>query len=296
MSLAIRIVPACKSLSAKKLAPLFFLFVLAVIDFVWAAASQIRFTGFELTVCSVIVLLAISVTYSQFRKNRRLSEASYHVALWGLFTAVFAPYTYLAATLNFPLYDESFAEADRLLGFDWPAYYGFFSENKFVYVVLMVAYFSFIPQLLYSVIFLSHTRRYERNEELFWAASIALVITGLASGLLPAGGALYHYETGLHHAVHLHDYFALRDGSVSQFALGKMEGIVTFPSYHTVGAILLTYAYRGTGVYRLVLFLNVLMLLSIPIFGGHYLVDMLGGGAIALFAIYAARKIHERTS
>ena len=69
-----------------------------------------------------------------------------------------------------------------------------------------------------------------------------------------------------------------------------MEGIVTMPSYHTVMAVLFTYAFRRTGLIGYgIATLNLVMLLSIPPIGGHYLVDMLAGGALALGAIAVQR-------
>jgi len=69
-----------------------------------------------------------------------------------------------------------------------------------------------------------------------------------------------------------------------------MQGIVTMPSYHTVMAVLFTYAFRGTGLIGYAIAaLNMIMLLSIPPIGGHYLVDMLAGGTLALAAIAVQR-------
>jgi hypothetical protein len=51
-----------------------------------------------------------------------------------------------------------------------------------------------------------------------------------------------------------------------------MKGIVTMPSYHTVMAVLLAYAFPGTGLIGYgIAALNVVMLLSISPIGGHYL-------------------------
>ena len=62
------------------------------------------------------------------------------------------------------------------------------------------------------------------------------------------------------------------------------------PSYHTVMAVLFTYAFRRTGVIGYgIATLNLVMLFSIPPIGGHYLVDVFAGGALALGAIAVQR-------
>jgi membrane-associated phospholipid phosphatase len=69
------------------------------------------------------------------------------------------------------------------------------------------------------------------------------------------------------------------------------------PSYHTALAVLFTYAFRGTGLIGYVIAaLNTVMLLSIPPIGGHYLVDMVAGGALAIGAIAIWRATRQGVS
>ncbi len=90
---------------------------------------------------------------------------------------------------------------------------------------------------------------------------------------------------------------ALREGTLVQIALENMQGIITFPSYHTVLAVLLVYVYRGQGrIFLGVVILNILMLLSIPVYGSHYFGDMLAGALIALLSICLVRAATARSS
>jgi membrane-associated phospholipid phosphatase len=86
----------------------------------------------------------------------------------------------------------------------------------------------------------------------------------------------------------------MRNGGSASFALGQLRGIVTFPSYHTVLAILFTYAHRSRRSFPVFLIINCLMLVSIPSEGGHYLSDVLAGAGLAVVAIVAARVILQR--
>ncbi len=65
--------------------------------------------------------------------------------------------------------------------------------------------------------------------------------------------------------------------------------MITFPSYHSVMAVLLAYAARGTFLSFLSLVLNALMLVSVPTEGGHYLTDAIAGIAIAVSSILLVR-------
>ena len=142
------------------------------------------------------------------------------------------------------------------------------------------------------------TTRSERIGELLLLAGATAAATMLISAIWPTLGpcAANGPSVGACAAnsggdiVYLRDVLALRAGGPWHFELTAMEGIITMPSYHTVMAVLFTYAFRRTGLVGYgIATLNVVMLLSIPPIGGHYLVDVLAGGALALGAIAVQR-------
>ena len=72
-----------------------------------------------------------------------------------------------------------------------------------------------------------------------------------------------------------------------------MQGIIQFPSYHAAGAVLLSYAVAGFPrwiVVPTIIVETVLIVSAIPI-GGHHLVDVLAGAALAIASIALARYI-----
>ena len=83
----------------------------------------------------------------------------------------------------------------------------------------------------------------------------------------------------------------MRNHTITQMPF-EMKGLVTFPSFHAALALLLVYAslpLRGVVVVSYVI--NMLMLVSTPANGGHYLVDVLSGLAIAWHSIAVAKRI-----
>src|SRR5262245_7894178 len=74
------------------------------------------------------------------------------------------------------------------------------------------------------------------------------------------------------------------------FALAQLTGVVSFPSFHTTMAILYVYGFGRVGWMGWVAaLLNVAMLLAIPFYGGHYLVDVFAGAAVALISVVAVK-------
>ena len=67
-----------------------------------------------------------------------------------------------------------------------------------------------------------------------------------------------------------------------------------FPSFHTALSILMIVALRGCGpVGWIAGFYNFLILLTVPIDGGHYFVDMIAGGTIAVIVWYGLAALNQ---
>jgi membrane-associated phospholipid phosphatase len=266
-------------------------FLLAV-DFGWALEIGLTISGAEIKVGLIAALLAVSVAC----RRRDLGRANMleAVAWFFSFVATAAVLSYLAASCAFPLQDQMMERLDQAIGFDWSAWRNALLDEEILYRLLVVAYNTLLPQFLLTIIYFCKRDRYERIEELMLLMCATLVPTVLISAIWPTLGpfAAHGVDAGF-----VQDLLALRASGPWHFSLLALKGIIQMPSYHTVMAVLFTYAFRGTGLIGYVLLaLNMFMLLAIPPIGGHYLVDVLAGGALALGAIAVARAIRHQVN
>jgi membrane-associated phospholipid phosphatase len=105
-----------------------------------------------------------------------------------------------------------------------------------------------------------------------------LVTVGL-SGLLPAVGLIPD-------APHVAHFLALRADTLREIDLTRLQGLISFPSYHAAMAVLVGHALWGVPYLRVpAALLNLVMLVATISEGGHYLVDVLAGCVIAAGAI-----------
>jgi membrane-associated phospholipid phosphatase len=274
--------------------PIYLLLALVLVDTVWATATGLHFEV-SLTSALVVVLLAgISVAYGWTGRSEALSKIAYFAALWIVYSAAVVVFCYLMAASHRPLLDASFVSFDAALGFHWMRWFEYFQAHPAFNLLMLVAYGSMVPQLLASIVYFGLRHRRDRGFELWWLATITVLVTASLSRLFPAAGTFAYFDVAPGAAIHLAHFMALRDGSITRFAIEEMQGIVTFPSYHTVFAILLIHAYRGLGpAFVVTLVLNLLMLLSTPVLGGHHLTDMIGGAVVA-FGVIAAMGLIGR--
>jgi membrane-associated phospholipid phosphatase len=183
-------------------------------------------------------------------------------------------FTYVTATWGNPFIDNYLQALDLWLGYDWVR----FSQWALGHELIGDAYASPAWQLLVITSYLTFFRK-DRNPELLVICFISLLSTSILAGIFPAVGAPvklgYSYPpTNL--------LFALRQNPHQSF---EMLGIITFPSYHTVEALLFIYILRGTVFFLPSLLWNTIVLVSISPCGGHYLADILGGGIVTVLSI-----------
>ncbi len=220
-----------------------------------------------------------------------------------LITAIMAPFTYVAAAMDFPMQDSTLLAIDRALGFNWAAYVGFVEAHPCLAGWLNCGYAMIRWPIFAIPVVLAALRQYRRIEEFTFAFGAALAATTIISALVPAIG-VYH-QIGLDPAMFKHinanaylaqlrDLPPTRDGELRHLDLMGLGGIVTFPSFHAASAVLYCWALWPLRRMRpLVVLVNGAMLAATPVDGGHYFVDLIAGIAIAIVAIVAAKAVGQ---
>ncbi len=253
---------------------------------------------------TAVVLLAGQWLYQTRRPDPRLATALGGTAQMLAFAAVGAPLSYLGAGLNLPLHDAWFDQVDRALGFDWPALLAWMDAHAALHPVFREIYRSLMPQALVVVLALAWTGRHSQLRAFMLAFILTTLATIAIAALAPAAGVWGYYN--LHpadhphiapaaHGIHLPIFNGLRDGSYRLLVATGAEGIITFPSLHAALAVLLAAAIWPLPVLRWIgVVLNTIMLVSIPVDGGHYFIDVFAGVAIACLSLYVTHQLIAR--
>jgi membrane-associated phospholipid phosphatase len=146
-------------------------------------------------------------------------------------------------------------------------------------------------QLVAVVLYLGLAPRAAQLSEFMQLFVLATLVTIVVSGFLPAAGAWKHYGCGASFDLGAMSHFeALRSGAMREIPLGRMQGLISLPSLHSAMAVLIAYAMRGTLLRWPAVVLDAAMLVSTPLEGGHYFVDVLAGIGLALGLIAVQRR------
>jgi hypothetical protein len=256
---------------------------LAAIDWLWARHAGIEISGIMRAVEGVGIFAVFAFLVDYIGRVRQVAEAAHYVALWISFAVALVIYSYVVATLRMPLRDVEFARMDAALGFNWSAGFDWImTSSSMTRYILEHAYNSMMVQVFVSIAFFAVIKRSDRNRELLWIGMLSVIISVSLSGPFPALGPFTKGGMPSWSAV----LVTIRDGSATKFTLDHLNGIVAFPSCHTVMAIVLVYVHRPPlRTFVPVAILNALMVVATPFAGHHYLVDMLSGAAIVAISI-----------
>ena len=274
-----------------------FSFAVLVFDFLWIFISPLSFHVPSL-VGFVVVGLALACGAWFYRFKR--SEPQFYVLFLGVFFLIslsqgLALLSYIFISFAFPLQDATYSHLDKIMGFDWLAYQSFVNSDPLFSKILMFAYHSTIFQLIGLVLLFSFLNRVNELRQFFQLFFFTGLIVISIAGLFPAVAPYAYYQpgpeffsnfgplSGRYHEEHL---FALREGTMGTIDLLNMQGLISFPSFHTCLALITVW---GTRHFRYIfpfsIVLNGLVLMGTMPEGGHYLIDLIGGALITLVVL-----------
>lgn len=274
-----------------------------LIIFAWGSLAGFSFPPADHYTASTILAGAFGTAalfYTFLRPDRKIADPCWVLTTYALFMPIMIIFSYLPASLNFPLTDDALARADLLIGFNWlEAVHWFVELPAWVSIYSSKLYNSTHMVMLIVAGFLIFSGRHRQLDEYLALFILTGLITCAISGIMPAATALDYFKpdaqtlerlSPIVGAGYMDDFHALRNGSLRQLKLLGVQGIVSFPSFHTVLAILLIYVMRGTGIFFVISLLwNVGIIITTPFDGAHYLVDVIGGLVVIMAAIYFIR-------
>jgi membrane-associated phospholipid phosphatase len=145
----------------------------------------------------------------------------------------------------------------------------------------------------------------DRTRELTATVMLSSFICIAIAGIVPSAGALAYYHPSSAFYMQNHPvvdiaykqvFFDLRAGLMTHLSLVDAHGLVAFPSYHVGMSLIVILAFRGMKgwIFWPLVALNILVILSTPIDGGHHLSDGLGGLVLVLVSWGAINWLRKR--
>jgi PAP2 superfamily len=238
-------------------------------------------------------MIALGQFYRSFRQNEDIALATSAAGLFIVFTIVGSVFNYLLLPIQFGPYDDVLIRIDAALGYSWPGLLSWMAQHVWLSELLRFVYLSSLPQMLLVILILGFTGRSGDLHRFLLTGVIAGLGTICVWSVFPTFGtsgmeaipadaqAALQLVVGKRYGAELMRLAAEGAGHISP---KDVIGLIGFPSFHTVMACLSAWfmaTFRKLQFAFIVL--NIFMIPSILVHGGHHLMDVLGG--LVMFAL-----------
>ena len=258
---------------------------------------------FELTASMLgfpAFFFGLHTLYGKFRPVLRLSLLTGSLALLIAAACGSSLIAHVGMRFRMPLRDEALAAADRLLGIDTPALALAFTRYPQLSEILARLSDTTVPAVFLTASALSLSGRARRGWVLVLGYAAGLLICCTISVIAPAtanfvyAGLTAHDLAGLPSGsgvFHMKAVHYFRDGESLIVDAGKFAGVVTFPSFHTMMALIVAYAWRGIRPvsFAASIWAALVLVSTVPI-GGHYVIDLIAGAALWIAIVLGVKS------
>jgi membrane-associated phospholipid phosphatase len=239
-----------------------------------------------------LLALCGAYAYARWAGHARFAEAAALGAWAVLLSNLLSVLIQSAGRSSVPLADSFLAGADQAMGFSTAAVVAWVGHFPVLRLGFAIAYAS-MPVLVLAALFLPVAMGRARDSQRFvMAVFAAAILTAALFSFLPAAGP---WVSGAYAPSHMQ---ASVESYLGQLKTGgelainpDAAGVVSFPSFHLVLAILPVFALWRIPIVRwFALALACAIAVSTITTGWHYGIDVLGGVAVA----FAAQRIAEK--
>lgn len=247
--------------------------------------------------CALILIARLSIHAARSQVGCIVRDGLDHFGLFAAICLIGALASYPIAVETHGFDDAGLERLDRMLRFDWTAWYAVVAAHPTLQIGERIAYQSIFVTPAILLGYFTVTRRRAEARLLIASFWFAALITLALFPLTPAQGPLatlwrhpipYMPESGLYQANLIP---LLRHHQIRDVSLDSLHGLVCAPSFHTVSAVLyIVAAWPIRSLRWPLLVLNLAMLLATPVEGTHYLTDMIIGAIVAGVASVAVRR------
>jgi membrane-associated phospholipid phosphatase len=253
------------------------------------------------TAFAAATLAGIAGNYRRGARSPRLAVVAEALLMLIVIFSAGIVMSYAAATSGMPWRDAELVAIDAAFGFDWGRHAAFVDSLPWLSTASFLVYIMLIPQLFVMTITLASSGRFLALHRFVIALCFALLATCVTFIFTPALGAYAHFGmspdsfanlTPIVTSQHIGPIQGLRSGAITSLSLSDAHGLISFPSFHAAGAVLIAWSFWSVPRARWpFLILNLLMIAATPVQGAHYLIDVIIGLAIAAISIVLAVRL-----
>lgn len=269
-----------------------------------AMQRQVNWPPFVGGYLATLGLAAIGAYVRQVKSAPRIALALIGASIFTGFTAVSSIFIFALFPLPNPLIDLALIRADSVLGYHWPSAVAWLANYPALAAVLGYVYHSSLLQILLTIVLLAALSREVALHRFLLVGIVTLIIAVAIWWIIPSVGPSAFQSipeadrlaTGLYfdptYGEHLKNLVEVGPRTISPEVI---TGVVAFPSYHMIMALMVVWFVRGTFAFLPLATVNTAMVPATLTHGGHHLVDLLAGLVVFALSVWIASRLIRQT-
>jgi hypothetical protein len=261
---------------------------------------QVNWPPFLAGYAGTLGLAAIGGYVRQMKSTPRLALALVGTAIFTGFTAVSSVFIFALFPLANPLIDPTLLRIDQVLGYDWPGLIAWLAQHPGLSSALAIVYHSSLPQILLTIVVLAALSRDVMLHRFLLVGIVTLILAVAIWWVIPSVGPSAfqpipeadRLATGLYYSPAYGEFLrTLVEIGPHRISPEVITGVVAFPSYHMIMALMVVWFTRGTVAFLPAALVNTAMVPATLSHGGHHLVDLVGGLAVFALGVWIANRL-----
>lgn len=259
---------------------------------IWQKGINVNLSNYNLSVGFALVMVAVGQFYRHVRKAERIALPTHILALFVAYSVPSSLFNLLLLPRPSAPIDATLVQMDAWLGYSWPAACAWVAQYPYLSDTLRQVYLLTLAQILFMFLFLGMANDRRQLHAAALGTVFATLMTIFCWALFPSSGASSYWTLApdidrivrpVVNSAYGAELNRLLVEGVKDISTLKTTGLVGFPSFHTVMALMSLIAVWPYKPLRFALILvNALLLPAILIHGGHNLMDVFGGALITM--------------
>jgi hypothetical protein len=225
-----------------------------------------------------------------------VAERILALAIFCLTSVVQPQLQYVGLALKRPLIDEWLAATDTLMGVRLVEWTAWTRHHRPLLQILVIAYSSFGMQLCFPLLALGIRNLKDRAAlwEYLFHLTTCVTLTMFLFAWFPSNSSstVYLFKPLIGQTTVVQHITDVRNGRMTNIDLTILEGLISFPSFHVAGAMIVSWTFR----HRLWMFyplmaLNVCLIAATLLLGIHYGIDVVAGAFVFVVSVWIYNRL-----
>ncbi|MGL4321273.1 MAG: phosphatase PAP2 family protein [Paracoccaceae bacterium] len=274
--------------------------LVATVTLTTLRGQAVEWQSFVTGIGAAVCLIGMGLYMRMAKNAERMAHGAIGFGVFMAFSGLIAILIFSLFPFVNPVIDHQLMAIDAQLGYVWPVFVESVAKWPWVGIALGHVYNSSVPQVALTIILLAAMNRGVQLHRFLFVGIVSMVIIVPIWVIWPSVGPSAYVTVpveiqariglvfGADQGAHL---AALARDGLAVITPDQVNGVIAFPSFHMIMALMVAWYCWPTPARWLALVLNAAMVPATLSHGAHHLVDLIAATVLFFFCVWVANRM-----